>query len=1012
MSLRTCAFAFAPDDPHPADRQPRRDRLPHRRHGAPHGDRQRGGVLGRGCARRSCGRVRPGAAHRAGPGARQLSEHRADGGGGARLRRRCRASRLRLSRGKRLVRGGLRPGRVGVRGSAGRRHRGHGRQAAGQAADAAGGRAGDPRVRRRRRGRRGPKRRGHARARAAAGFPDHDQGGRRRRRARHPRGGARRSVRSGAGRVPAGSAGRVRRRARAAGALPGRPAPHRNAGVRRPPRRLPVAGRARLLGAAAPPEADRGVAGAGAVGSAAGAPGTGGGGGRARGRLCRCGNRGVPDDARRRILFHGDEHAPAGRASRHRDDHGPGSGGVAIAGRGRPGAALAAGPGAPARPRHRGAAVRRGPRARFPSRRRRRASPGAAAARGLCGTRPGAARGTRAAAHRHGGARGRHDISALRRADRKTDRLGTGPGAGAGPVAPGPAAHSAGRRTRQPGIPGGSDGHARLARGRRRHGLCGPGHGLPGRRRARRPAAGPARGGLCGGASAQRRSGRSRRGSVVKSAGLARERVRAAAPDAAGGHAAARRDGRVSSRGTATGAGAVAPRAAGRRARRQPAARAPGRAGVERRCGAGWADAARVLRRRPSPLALVRPDGGRRGRGARRPVAGADAGQDHRGSRGRGGCRGARPGAGGDGSDEDGARDRGAPRRRRATGRLPRRRSRPGRSGAGIAARAGARLTGAGAAVEQREKMMAQVAAGLPARVELVEVGPRDGLQNEPHPVPPQVKVELIDRLAAAGIRRIEAAAFVSPKWVPQMADGAEVLRRVRRHRGVAYSALVPNLKGFEAALAARVDEVVVFSAASETFCRRNINCSIDESIERFAPVCEAALRASVAVRGSISCALGCPYEGDVPPAAVARVARLMRQIGVQSIGVADTIGVGTPRATARAFEAVLGVYRLHEVSGHFHDTYGQALANIYACLQMGIARFDASVAGLGGCPFAAGATGNVATEDVLYLLHGLQIETGIDLAQVAQTGRWISGMLGRPSTSRAGNALLARRGT
>jgi hydroxymethylglutaryl-CoA lyase len=307
--------------------------------------------------------------------------------------------------------------------------------------------------------------------------------------------------------------------------------------------------------------------------------------------------------------------------------------------------------------------------------------------------------------------------------------------------------------------------------------------------------------------------------------------------------------------------------------------------------------------------------------------------------------------------------------------------------------------------------MTVRAGSGLPARVALVEVGPRDGLQNEPQPVATQVKIELIERLVAAGIRKIEAAAFVSPRWVPQMADGAEVLARVPRVPGIAYAALVPNLKGFEAALAARADEVVVFSAASETFCRKNINCSIAESIERFAPVCEAAGRAGIAVRGSISCALGCPYEGPVVPDAVARVARLMRDIGVQSIGVADTIGVGTPVATRAAFEAVLDVYPLADVSGHFHDTYGQALANVYACLQMGVSTFDASVAGLGGCPFARGATGNVATEDVLYLLQGLGIETSIDLAQLVQTGQWISALLGRKAASRAGNAISARGG-
>ncbi|MBV8211497.1 MAG: hydroxymethylglutaryl-CoA lyase [Burkholderiaceae bacterium] len=299
-------------------------------------------------------------------------------------------------------------------------------------------------------------------------------------------------------------------------------------------------------------------------------------------------------------------------------------------------------------------------------------------------------------------------------------------------------------------------------------------------------------------------------------------------------------------------------------------------------------------------------------------------------------------------------------------------------------------------------------AAGLPSRVSVIEVGPRDGLQNEAQFVATDVKVELIERLVGAGIRKLEVAAFVSPKWVPQMADGAEVLGRLSRRPGIALAALVPNLRGFDAAAAARADEVVVFSAASETFCQKNINCSIAESIERFAPVCKAAQERGIAVRGSISCSLGCPYEGEVQPQAVARVARLMKDIGVQTIGVADTIGVGTPRATQRAFEAVLAVYPLQEISGHFHDTYGQAIANVYACLEMGVSTFDASVAGLGGCPFARGATGNVASEDVVYLLHGLGIETGIELARLVQTGQWISGVLGRRAATRAGNAISA----
>ena len=304
---------------------------------------------------------------------------------------------------------------------------------------------------------------------------------------------------------------------------------------------------------------------------------------------------------------------------------------------------------------------------------------------------------------------------------------------------------------------------------------------------------------------------------------------------------------------------------------------------------------------------------------------------------------------------------------------------------------------------------MMHSAAGLPSRVSVVEVGPRDGLQNEAQFVATDVKVELIERLVGTGIRKLEVAAFVSPKWVPQMADGAEVLGRLSRRPGTVLAALVPNLRGFDAATAARADEVVVFSAASETFCQKNINCSIAESIERFAPVCKAAQERGIAVRGSISCSLGCPYEGEVQPQAVARVARLMKDIGVQTIGVADTIGVGTPHTTQRAFEAVLAVYPLQDISGHFHDTYGQAIANVYACLEMGVSTFDASVAGLGGCPFARGATGNVASEDVVYLLHGLGIETGIELARLVQTGQWISAVLGRKAATRAGNAISAK---
>lgn len=297
----------------------------------------------------------------------------------------------------------------------------------------------------------------------------------------------------------------------------------------------------------------------------------------------------------------------------------------------------------------------------------------------------------------------------------------------------------------------------------------------------------------------------------------------------------------------------------------------------------------------------------------------------------------------------------------------------------------------------------------LPARVQIVDVGPRDGLQNEKQPIAADVKVELVDRLTDAGFAAIEVTSFVSSKWVLQMADGTEVMARIRRKPGVVYSVLVPNMKGFEGALAARADEIVIFGAASEAFSQRNINCSIAESIERFRPVCDAARAAGIAIRGAISCALGCPYQGEVEPPAVAYVARLMKELGTQHVGVADTIGVGTPHKVQAALEAVLGVYELPKVSGHFHDTYGMGVANTYAALELGIASFDTSVAGLGGCPYAKGATGNVATEDVLYLLRGLDIDTGIDLDKVVATGQWISGVLGRRAFARAGNAIAAK---
>jgi hydroxymethylglutaryl-CoA lyase len=302
----------------------------------------------------------------------------------------------------------------------------------------------------------------------------------------------------------------------------------------------------------------------------------------------------------------------------------------------------------------------------------------------------------------------------------------------------------------------------------------------------------------------------------------------------------------------------------------------------------------------------------------------------------------------------------------------------------------------------------------LPTHVTLVEVGPRDGLQNEAAPVAAAHKIELIHRLQAAGCREIETTSYVSPKWVPQMADNAQVMAGIQRAPGVRYAVLTPNLQGLRAALAdpaARPDEVVVFGAASEAFSQKNINCSIEESIERFAPVVAAAHEAGLKVRAAVSCALGCPYQGEVSADAVEHVVRLMKDIGVDHCGIADTIGVGTPRKVQAAMERALKHYPLVEVSGHFHDTYGQSLANIYACLEMGIHSFDASVAGLGGCPYAKGATGNVASEDVLFMLNGLGIHTGIDIDMLVEAGAYISGVLGRPPASRVGRALLARRG-
>ncbi|MEO3435368.1 hydroxymethylglutaryl-CoA lyase [Inquilinus sp. CAU 1745] len=296
---------------------------------------------------------------------------------------------------------------------------------------------------------------------------------------------------------------------------------------------------------------------------------------------------------------------------------------------------------------------------------------------------------------------------------------------------------------------------------------------------------------------------------------------------------------------------------------------------------------------------------------------------------------------------------------------------------------------------------------GLPSHVRIVEVGPRDGLQNEKATVPTAVKVDLIDRLGEAGLATIEAGAFVSPRWVPQMADTAEVLAAVRRRPGTSYPVLVPNLKGLDLALTTgSVEELAVFGAASESFSRKNINCSIAESLERFRPVCERALAEGLRVRGYVSCVLGCPYEGEVTPEAVLDMASALLEIGCYEISLGDTIGVGTPGKAGRLIDRLATTVPRDRLAVHFHDTYGQALANIHAALREGIAVVDSSVAGLGGCPYAAGASGNVATEDVLYMLEGLGIETGVDLKRVAAVGSFISDALGRSNGSRTGRAL------
>ena len=297
----------------------------------------------------------------------------------------------------------------------------------------------------------------------------------------------------------------------------------------------------------------------------------------------------------------------------------------------------------------------------------------------------------------------------------------------------------------------------------------------------------------------------------------------------------------------------------------------------------------------------------------------------------------------------------------------------------------------------------------LPRKVRIVDVAPRDGLQNEPKSVPAAVKIELIERLQDAGLAAIEATAFVSPKWVPQMADSAEVMAGIRKQRGVAYPVLVPNMKGFEAACDAGAEEIAVFGAASETFSRKNINCSIGESLERFAPVVAAAKARGMRVRGYISCAAGCPYEGEVAPRAVADLAGKLYRMGCYEVSLGDTIGVGTPKKIRAVIGAVGKKVPIGKIGGHYHDTYGQALANIYASLELGVRTFDSSVAGLGGCPYAKGATGNVATEDVIYMLDGLGIDTGVDLEKLFRAGEFICRALGREPASRVARALAAK---
>jgi hydroxymethylglutaryl-CoA lyase len=296
----------------------------------------------------------------------------------------------------------------------------------------------------------------------------------------------------------------------------------------------------------------------------------------------------------------------------------------------------------------------------------------------------------------------------------------------------------------------------------------------------------------------------------------------------------------------------------------------------------------------------------------------------------------------------------------------------------------------------------------LPIEVRIVEVGPRDGLQNEKQVVPSEIKIELVGRLAEAGLRTIEATAFVSPKWVPQMSDNAAVMQGIMRRAGTVYPVLVPNLQGFDAAIQAGATEVAIFAAASESFSRKNINCSITESLKRFEPILSSASALEIPVRGYVSCVVGCPYEGAIDPGQAAAVANTLFDMGCYEVSLGDTIGVGNPASIQRLIEACAQQMPMAKLAGHYHDTYGMAIANIYASLQMGMATFDASVAGLGGCPYAKGASGNVATEDVVYLMHGLGIETGIDLAKLAGIGDWISSALNRPNGAKAGRAICA----